>query len=136
MQTRKQNGSSFSGLCARCAGKVACVLAFFGMTFLAVCGCQTLLSSAPPVDQALVARSGSPALALQEGRKLYLTKCGQCHMPMPIEGRPTERWRRVLPEMARRARLSFEEEARVGAYVFAVLDKPAAAGGETGAPVR
>jgi len=82
--------------------------------------CIALSRIAPPVD----ARFESPGLALSlsiedlhEGRRLYLSRCGRCHQPDPLESRSIAEWRALLPRMEAKARLVPEEVRLLRGYV-------------------
>ncbi len=57
---------------------------------------------------------------LELGRKVYTTKCTECHVARSIGGYSPERWRHYVGVMAPRAHLSAEEEAAVESYLLTV----------------
>ena len=58
-----------------------------------------------------------PTLELKEGKSIFDSKCSRCHAPVIIDNYTQERWNKILPDMARRAKLSVENTALVQAYV-------------------
>ena len=85
--------------------------------------CRSVEQKAPPV-----AGLRPPDLdQCEEGRRLYLTACIECHRPRDVRSRTITEWRaEVLPRMARKAHLQPHQEAAVLAYLSAVLDTPSA----------
>jgi mono/diheme cytochrome c family protein len=63
---------------------------------------------------------GLDAAAVQRGHDLYATSCTECHAAVDPRSRTDEKWKKVLPVMARKADLSPEQANDVGAYVAAV----------------
>jgi len=74
---------------------------------------------------ALLAGCASIPLPERDGVAIYRKKCGACHHPYaPVELKP-EKWEKTLGEMARRAKLTQDEAARIRAYVEPDLVRPA-----------
>jgi len=65
----------------------------------ALSGCQTGPSNAFPTAEAL-AHSGSVRATeistLERGRRVYATRCAECHVARPIAGQSVEQWRHVI----------------------------------------
>ena len=84
-------------------------------------GCQTLAEMAPPVGsefRAVAVRRSVDLVTLELGREVYLTDCARCHSIEPISRYSAERWRKILPRMARETKLDARREAAVEAYVM------------------
>lgn len=56
--------------------------------------------------------------ALLRGRELYVRHCGSCHNLHPPERFSETRWREVMPDMQRRAKISDEDARHVLQYVL------------------
>lgn len=109
--------TSISGHCAR-TGLLCCAIVVIVVGLVA---CQSLEKRAPLVDAALVALAGSAEFSdLEQGRRIYITKCAACHVPEPILRYSAERWQRILPPMEEKSKLSEEEIHVLRQYVFAV----------------
>ena len=65
---------------------------------------------------------------LEEGRKLYTTRCTECHDLEMLDGRSISGWERMVSGMARRANLSDAEKTRILDYI-AAAQKTVEAGG-------
>jgi hypothetical protein len=77
--------------------------------------------TAPAVTEVFLAaaRTKTPWQALEEGRKIYTTRCVECHDLELLDSRSVSAWRDVVARMSRRAELSGDEEARVIDYLTA-----------------
>lgn len=64
-----------------------------------------------------LAACASVPLPEREGITLYRAKCSGCHRPYAPAERTPAVWRKALPEMARRAKLSHEEYAVIERYL-------------------
>ena len=74
----------------------------------------------PTADDALRASAEWPGTSLgtlDEGRDLYLRKCGACHRPHEPARLPEARWRETMDDMARRSGLDARERDRVLSYL-------------------
>ncbi len=91
-------------------------------------GCITTEEIAPPVAMLGAVTGGSSAGQLEQGRRIYLTKCTKCHAAEPVRAFSEAEWRALLPEMAEDTKLTAGEEAAVLAYVVAASKVPAPAG--------
>ncbi len=89
---------------------------------LIVIGCQALDRTAPPVSPALEAvgqKRSIPAETLAAGREAYVSRCARCHSLEPIDKYPAQQWReQIIPDMARRSRLTPEQTAALEAYLL------------------
>lgn len=85
--------------------------------------------TAPPVTPAFLAAAGGGASAktLEEGRRLYTTRCTECHDLELIDSRSIGSWRTAVAGMARRAHIDDAQQARIIEYLAAAQN-----GAETG----
>lgn len=49
---------------------------------------------------------------------LYETQCSKCHKPKPIGNFTETQWKKIMPNMAKKAGVSAAEEAELTAYVL------------------
>lgn len=85
-------------------------------------GCQATPNHAPPVTVAEAAGAGERGQAetLREGRRLFVSRCVDCHV-LPVVARyPAEAWPHLVAKMAARADLKPREEAKVVSYLVAL----------------
>ena|ERR1051325_7468696 len=64
----------------------------------------------------------SSLASLQNAHKLYINKCGSCHALKLPSSKNEEEWKKVLPEMAEKAKLSAQEEQLILNYVLAMRE--------------
>lgn len=60
------------------------------------------------------------------GRRIYLTHCTRCHASVNIADHSPDQWRKILPDMIRRSRLTDRQSDEVTAYIFHELAAPTA----------
>ena len=58
-----------------------------------------------------------PTIELTKGKSIYENKCNQCHELMVIDSFTTEKWARILPDMAKRAKLVASDKAILSSYI-------------------
>jgi hypothetical protein len=76
--------------------------------------------TSPPINAALLKLAGdTPAATLEEGRKLYTTRCAECHELELLDSRTIAAWREAVASMARRAKIDGTQQARIIAYLTA-----------------
>ena len=77
--------------------------------------------TAPPVTPEFLAAAkvSTPRTALEEGHKLYTTRCTECHDLELIDSRGASGWQRTVQGMSRRANLSDREQQRILDYLAA-----------------
>jgi len=75
--------------------------------------------TAPPVTPQLISASGSSlsAKVLEDGHRLYTTRCTECHELELLDSKSMPNWRTAVAGMARRANLTPAEEARILDYL-------------------
>lgn len=49
---------------------------------------------------------------------LYTNNCGSCHNLQPREKYTAKQWKRIVPEMAKKAKLSADQESQILQYVL------------------
>ncbi len=91
----------------------------FGLT-----GCRTGTDVAFPNPQALASSTiGRLDLAtLERGRKLYTTRCTECHVARPIASLTVPQWRKAVAMMAPRADLNPTDREALEAYLIAARE--------------
>ena len=79
--------------------------------------------TSPPITPAFLAavKAKGSADALAEGRKLYTTRCTECHDLEMLDTRSLGGWDKAVSGMARRANLKGGEQARIMEYLGAAL---------------
>lgn len=75
--------------------------------------------TAPQLTAALLtlARATAPMAELEEGRKLYTTRCTECHDLEMVDSRSLGGWEKTVASMARRAHVDGAQQARILAYL-------------------
>jgi hypothetical protein len=75
--------------------------------------------TAPPLTPALLtlARATAPMAELEEGRKLYTTRCTECHDLDMVDSRSLSGWEKAVASMARRAHVDGAQQSRILAYL-------------------
>lgn len=73
--------------------------------------------TAPPLTAAML--KGGSEKDLQDGRRLYTTRCTECHELELLDSRSISAWQTTVAGMARRANLSGPEQQRILAYLAA-----------------
>jgi hypothetical protein len=87
--------------------------------------------TAPPVTPAFltVAKAKVAAPILEEGRKLYMTRCNQCHELEMLDSRSESGWKSEVSSMARRAKIDQSQQDVIVQYLAAartvVMETPA-----------
>ncbi len=54
---------------------------------------------------------------LEHGRRLYVRSCGGCHALRLAEDYTPEKWQRIAPAMAKKAKISNEDAYLIFAYL-------------------
>lgn len=91
---------------------------------VALGSCVDMARLAPSVEHlAAVGRGGDfDVELLEQGRRVYVTSCTQCHAAVHIARYSRSDWQgEILPEMAHEARLNPQEERALIAYIEAAL---------------
>ena len=90
---------------------------------LVIVGCRTVSVDqlAPPVDR--IAVDPTNVAQYQRGREIYVGRCAKCHAVKPVNAYAAEDWAsRIMPKMAKKAKLTPEEKETVLAYVLAARE--------------
>lgn len=56
-----------------------------------------------------------------QGKELYANKCGTCHKLEPIHEFSEEKWRKIIPPMAKKAKIDANQENLILTYVLEEL---------------
>lgn len=77
--------------------------------------------TAPPVTPAFVSlsKTTTPTAVLEEGRKLYMTRCTQCHDLEMLDSRSPTAWKSEVAGMARRAKVDDAQQNTIVQYLAA-----------------
>ena len=67
---------------------------------------------------------GATEASLEEGRRLYVARCGGCHNLYPPAEVPPGRWPEIVRKMSPQARLTPEQEVGILRYLLAVTSQP------------
>lgn len=82
-------------------------------------GCVAIESLAPPVTPAMASVARASAVDLENGRRIYVSRCASCHAIDPVSKYTAARWRELIDDMADEAELNSAEKANVLAYILA-----------------
>ncbi|HEY4284959.1 MAG TPA: cytochrome c [Chthoniobacterales bacterium] len=98
------------------------VPAIIASAFVLLVSCQSSFNNMPPpVTEQMARQSGTIATAtsLDHGRRIFASRCIECHVLPPISNYPADRWPKIVNWMAPRASLKPEERQAVLTYVLA-----------------
>ena len=59
---------------------------------------------------------------LTQAHQLYIDKCGGCHSLKSPESESEESWRKIVPPMAKKSKLTSEEERMILHYVLTMRE--------------
>lgn len=62
--------------------------------------------------------------AVARGKRIYFTRCAQCHSALTVKQYSPAQWERLLPRMVRKSKLDKAQVADLGAYMGGVLSVP------------
>ena len=95
------------------------------LLLLSLTSCGTSPQIAYPTVQRL-ASSGEASdfdeATLAQGRRIFTTRCTECHVARPVAQFSAERWRYIVGVMAPRAGLNPADRAAVEAYLVVARD--------------
>lgn len=88
--------------------------------------------TSPPITPAFLAamKIKGPGESLIEGRKLYTTRCTECHDLEMLDARSVDGWAKAVAGMAGRANLKGSEQARIMEYLGIAVPAVAAGVGQ------
>jgi mono/diheme cytochrome c family protein len=98
-----------------------CLIALASVTILFIVSCSNL-APPPEVSQALVANARpdhADANVLATGRKLFVSRCLECHTLPSTTKHSRDEWPHLVTQMSGRANLSVAERAAITAYLRA-----------------
>lgn len=58
-----------------------------------------------------------PNATVEEGFNLQAQHCARCHKLKTVDNYSREQWDKILPNMARKAKLTAEQEATINEYI-------------------
>jgi cytochrome c1 len=102
--------------CTRCAAQIAAVV-----IILFIVSCANF-APPPEVSPALIANARPDhvdAEQLQNGRRLFVSRCLECHTLPPVAKYSRNEWPHLVNRMSGRANLSAGEQAAIVAYLRA-----------------
>ena len=91
---------------------------FIAILILLYCCTPKLL----PPTEADATRTKSSLSSLQQAHTLYINKCGACHALKLPTSETEEGWKKIVPDMAKKAKLSAAEEDLILHYVLAMRE--------------
>ncbi len=88
--------------------------------------------TSPQITPAFLAAAkvSTPPAALEEGRKLYTSRCTECHDLEMVDSRSIGGWRSIVGSMSRRAHVDDAQQARIIDYLAAAANGMDAAKGQ------
>lgn len=93
--------------------------------FFAMVSCKPMLMMPDAVDaeRAQSLNLDVTADELQVSHKLYINKCGSCHSLYLPSQYDKDKWSKVIPEMAGRAKLTSDEQKKILTYLIVMSEK-------------
>jgi cytochrome c2 len=87
-------------------------------------GCESASFRPPPVTPQMAKTGRNPfSLAtLEHGRKLFVSRCIECHTLPPVSSRTAQKWPGTVDRMSARASLKPAERDAMIAYLQAVAE--------------
>ena len=100
--------------------------AFFSTATLILGGCGAVIPRVTPELVALAQQREKAANAesLEESRALYVTRCSSCHSLNDPRDYHEKDWPSWMHKMARKAKISSEQEQQLLIFVLAARDLP------------
>jgi len=92
---------------------------FAGIIILCCCSPSLLLPTTKDVAAARNRWSDADSLSLRKGYTLYVNKCGACHKLYKPAKFPEEKWKKEVPLMMIRAKISEEQKELILRYILA-----------------
>ena len=95
-------------------------LGLAGVLFLGAC--QSGPAVAFPTAETVATTRGryeGNVVTLERGRKIYTTRCTECHVARPIAQHSVEQWRHIIGIMAPRAGLEVTDRVALEEYIVA-----------------
>ncbi len=82
---------------------------------LAACSEKTSVSAVEPAVEENV--EVAMTVEANAGKQIFEAKCQRCHGLKNVDDYTADQWSKILPNMAKKAKLEPEETAKVDAYV-------------------
>jgi cytochrome c5 len=93
------------------------------LLFIAACSKQAVVApSQADADRASAKFPGITLAEINEGKSLYEANCGKCHGLKKPASRNEEKWRQIVPRMAKKAKIDAETEAKILKYVVTMSE--------------
>jgi mono/diheme cytochrome c family protein len=103
--------------------KRAFLFALAGAATIFFLGCQAAMVNPAPLDADVIRRGSRMRVSettLREGRRLFTSRCIECHtLPVAWHYADAE-WPRLVHDMSRRSSLKDNEEQAIVAYIRAI----------------
>jgi cytochrome c5 len=85
--------------------------------------CTKLITpTQPDADRAAQMFPGTTIADLNQGKMLYEQNCGKCHSLKKPKSRSEEAWRKIMPPMAKKAKIDKEKEDLILRYVLTMRE--------------
>ncbi|MBP6091755.1 MAG: cytochrome c [Crocinitomicaceae bacterium] len=81
----------------------------------------TIIACSPKNGEIITTESTSitfPTTELANGFELYKANCGSCHKLKKEMNYSKEKWDKILPRMAKKAKLNASQEKSIGNYIY------------------
>jgi cytochrome c5 len=108
---------------------LAAAMAATAVAAAAACASALPHPSAPDAQRAATKWPAVQLTDLEEGRALYVRKCGGCHRLFTPTMFSPHKWEEAVEEMSDMAGLEPEQRQKLEAYLWALSDRDAATGG-------
>jgi hypothetical protein len=90
--------------------------------FLFCCTTPLLVPTETDLARAQNKWSNINLVSLKQGHALYVNKCGSCHYLYRPNKYSEEKWKKEMPEMSQRAKISGEEQELILRYLLSMHD--------------
>ncbi len=88
--------------------------------------CTKLIApTQPDADRAAQMFPGITLAELNQGKTLYEQNCGKCHGLKKPASRTEEKWRKIMPPMAKKAKIDKQKEELILKYVLTMREAQA-----------
>lgn len=84
---------------------------------IAIIGALLLVSCGQKVEQVDVESMNFPSTEVENGYNLYAQNCNRCHRLKTVDNYTREQWDKILPNMARKAKITDEQQATIDQYI-------------------
>lgn len=84
---------------------------------------KLIVPTQPDADYAAQSFPGTSLEDLNQGRLLYKDNCGKCHLLKKPSSRTEEEWRKIVPKMAKKAKIDAQKEDLILRYVITMSRK-------------